>query len=385
MGFGGILAGAMGGAAEGVGQSAQEQMRTNQLVDIEKQISSIREEKDKRIAEHTAKLGYDYDVKRTDPNGTLFANRLEGAKQEGLLKGVVDRSNASALGKDSGALAGIAAEAKAKYVASPESVAQAALINQRIANDKVITGLQGDLAAASDPAARQAIQQKIRDRTYTLESEGHSINNSVNSMKLENVQQVTALQKEWKAADPKRREEIKSEIEILTGKDNDSFMPVPIKDSLGNTTGYQIFDKKSGRWVNTGMDTNDPLGINKKPVDGKAQPTSNQSAKPETPKADAAPAPQVSLTDQLTEKLKKSTNDPQAFSVLAYEANNALPKIMEQISSIQQSLESLPASAASERSAMQKRMDDLVRARQIYEGVVSQSKARDTSPVRQPR
>ena len=385
MGFGGILAGAMGGAAEGVGQSAQEQMKTNQLVDIEKQISSIREEKDKRIAEHTAKLGYDYDVKRTDPTGPLFTNRLEGAKQEGLLKGAVDRTNASALGKDSGALAGIAAEAKAKYVASPESVAQAALINQRIANDKVITGLQGDLAAASDPAARQAIQQKIRDRTYTLESEGHSINNSVNSMKLENVQQVTALQKEWKAADPKRREEIKSEIEILTGKDNDSFMPVPIKDSLGNTTGYQIFDKKSGRWVNTGMDTNDPLGINKKPVDGKAQPTSNQSAKPETPKADAAPAPQVSLTDQLTEKLKKSTNDPQAFSVLAYEANNALPKIMEQISSIQQSLESLPASAASERSAMQKRMDDLVRARQIYEGVVSQSKARDTSPVRQPR
>ena len=39
---------------------------------------------------------------------------------------------------------------------------------------------------------------------------------------------------------------------MLTGKDADKFLPVPLKDEMGAITGYKVFDTKRGVWAESG-------------------------------------------------------------------------------------------------------------------------------------
>lgn len=79
---------------------------------------------------------------------------------------------------------------------------------------------------------------------------------AIKQLALNNAKRVEDLRKEFVSADvtQERKRAIGEEIQLLTGKDNDWYLPVPIKDETGAITGYQIFDRRRGVWVQPGGD-----------------------------------------------------------------------------------------------------------------------------------
>lgn len=103
--------------------------------------------------------------------------------------------------------------------------------------------------------------------------------NKINQIKLDNVTRVNSLQNEYRTASPERQRAIQEEVQLLTGKDNDKYLPVPLKDDMGNVTGYKIFDTKRGAWVeNAASSANDPLGLRQT-----LTPNSSPTTKPSQP------------------------------------------------------------------------------------------------------
>lgn len=82
---------------------------------------------------------------------------------------------------------------------------------------------------------------------------------ALGQINLDNAKRVESLRSEFgKTDDADRKTAIREEIQILTGKDNDNFLPVPIKDEMGNVTSYQVFDKKAGVFVQPKAPTVEP-------------------------------------------------------------------------------------------------------------------------------
>lgn len=80
-------------------------------------------------------------------------------------------------------------------------------------------------------------------------AKGANLDNSLKQIGLDNAKRVEKLKTEFSAATPERKKAITDEIQLITGKDNDKYLPVPLKDEQGNVTGYKIFDTKRGEWV----------------------------------------------------------------------------------------------------------------------------------------
>lgn len=90
---------------------------------------------------------------------------------------------------------------------------------------------------------------KLQEKAEGRLAKGASIDNEVKEITLGNAKRVERLRTEFAAATPERKQQINEEIQLLTGKDNDNFLPVPLKDEFGAIAGYKIFDKKRGVWV----------------------------------------------------------------------------------------------------------------------------------------
>lgn len=93
--------------------------------------------------------------------------------------------------------------------------------------------------------AIEAIQRATEGRL----AKGAELDRSIKEIALENAKRVKALEEEFRTATPERKKAIIEEKQLLTGKDNDNYLPVPLKDDQGNVTGYKVFDKKRGEWV----------------------------------------------------------------------------------------------------------------------------------------
>lgn len=97
----------------------------------------------------------------------------------------------------------------------------------------------------------QAIE-KIQAATEGRIKAGAELDNAVKQIALDNANRLEKLRGEFSTADAKRKEAIENEIQVLTGKDSDHYLPVPLKDDMENITGYKIFDRKRGRWLDEG-------------------------------------------------------------------------------------------------------------------------------------
>lgn len=92
-------------------------------------------------------------------------------------------------------------------------------------------------------------QLDLQRQQFDVTKKGADLDHQIKQFQLANVQRVEALKKEFGAATPERQKSITEEIQLITGKDNDNFLPVPFKDDMGNIVRYDIFDKKRGEWV----------------------------------------------------------------------------------------------------------------------------------------
>ena len=115
--------------------------------------------------------------------------------------------------------------------------------------------LQDTALEAAAQRHRESLQvqregQSIQRRQLDIAERGANLDHQIKELQLNNAKRVESLREQHaRTADPVERARISENISILTGKDNDNYIPVPLKDAIGAITGYEIFDKKRGAFV----------------------------------------------------------------------------------------------------------------------------------------
>lgn len=238
MSFGGILATALAGGAGVIGKQAGDDIADQRKSEMMRQEADIREQAEKRLIEF-----------RSNADRIANKNRL------------VDTRDFNASDET------IAATGK---VARAAGATARDVERERLTDDTLNQARRdqatGD-AAAAEAAKRNAVISSGSDPTYikalrTLSAasagpdrtdyKGRDLDNAIKQMGLDNAKRVQELKAEFGKAPPERQQQIKDELSILTGKDADKFVPVPLKDADGAISGYQVFDTKSGKFVDAG-------------------------------------------------------------------------------------------------------------------------------------
>ncbi len=224
MSFGGILAQALAGGTAAIGKQAGDDLEAQRRADLMKQQANIEEQMRMRLAEFSEKQRR---------SGVLYDTIGDGgaAKREYRKGELADASDA--------------AISQARNMI-PVAVEQAT----------AVAGAKRDAVtkSGSDPAYIKALRaisaaNAAPDRT---DYKGRELDNAIKQMQVDNAARADGLRKEFGKATPERQQQIKDQLSILTGKDADKFVPVPLKDADGAISGYQVFDTKSGKFVDAG-------------------------------------------------------------------------------------------------------------------------------------
>lgn len=235
MSFGGILATALAGGAGAIRDQATGDIDAQRRTDMMRQQAEIEEQMRMRLSEFSEKQRR---------SGVLWETSGEGGAAK------LD------LARRTGQQANDLAVDQARNMI-PVAVEQAT----------AVAGAQRDAVtkSGSDPAYIKALRaisaaNAAPDRT---DYKGRELDNAIKQMQVDNVARADGLRKEFGKATPERQQQIKDELSILTGKDADKFVPVPLKDADGAISGYQVFDTKSGKFVDAGAGKADPYAVPK--------------------------------------------------------------------------------------------------------------------------
>lgn len=142
-------------------------------------------------------------------------------------------------------------------------------------SDRYRTASLAEQTASREATDRyRAAELKLRAASEGRLAHSAGIEDAVKEISLGNAKRVEALRTEYPTATPDRQNAIREEVQLITGKDNDNYLPVPLKDDMGNVTGYQIFDKKGGKFVQSPASTTptptDIAGLKARSSDPKA-------------------------------------------------------------------------------------------------------------------
>jgi len=107
-------------------------------------------------------------------------------------------------------------------------------------------------AQADEQARHNKAVETIQSATAGSQAATAGLDRAIKQIQLDNAKRVKELQVEFRSASQERKKAINEEVQLITGKDNGAFLPVPLKDAEGNITGYKVFDKKRGDWVEQG-------------------------------------------------------------------------------------------------------------------------------------
>lgn len=202
MGFAGLIAGVMGGAAEGANRAAEAQHKKDLELDLRKEMLKAEEEKQLRVDEITRGREIADIGKRTQATAeanlaaaptagkAAVAGKVAEAtaiKDSGLVglqaentaaelaanKGnVVEKARQAGEAEGAGSVAkintpgylkAVSANARAGHVESAGSLAQAALATFELGQKKTVADLNKQLSKESDPVKREEITQQIKD------------------------------------------------------------------------------------------------------------------------------------------------------------------------------------------------------------------------------
>ena len=256
MGFGGLIAGALSGAAKGVGEVADIQIAQQQKIDYAKMLSDMQAEKELLIAGKKREWTNEDDQMRRDRD-VADIGPTTAAKANAAL------AAAPTLGRAT------AAQTTAQMDAEDAANVPGRVRDRKTADVKAETKAKFDQEGESTKVlgADKTYLSALSALTNAKESSASKVQAALGQIQVDNARRVEALRKEFTsgATTPERKDAIREEIQLLTGKDNDSYMPVPIKDEMGNVSGYKVFDKKRGAFVEPGAsgkpDASDPLGL----------------------------------------------------------------------------------------------------------------------------
>ena len=238
MSFGGILATALAGGAGVIGKQAGDDIADQRKAEMMRQEADIREQAEKRLIEFRA------NADRIANKNKLADTRDFNASDETI----------AATGKVARAAGATARDVERERLTDDP-------LNQARRDQAT-----GD-AAAAEAAKRNAVISSGSDPTYikalrTLSAanaapdrtdyKGRELDNAIKQIAVDNARTITKLKGEFASATPERKQAINEELSVLTGKDADKFLPVPLKDEMGAITGYKVFDTKRGVWAESG-------------------------------------------------------------------------------------------------------------------------------------
>lgn len=172
--LGGIIAGAMSGAAKGAGQVADMMMEKENKLDLAREMSLIDEQKQLRIGEATAARDFEYkkrDISELEPLRTTAAVDREkamgpakaaNAKLQRVAEGEADIENLIAYGGNSKARAAVRAKAQDQHVESSASVAQAEATRYETSQKKEMASVLEQIDKATDPTEKARLEEKFK-------------------------------------------------------------------------------------------------------------------------------------------------------------------------------------------------------------------------------
>lgn len=232
----GILAGAMAGGG------AAAQTLANQGADylvkstLQGEAAAIQAARDERLAElRKGELQYADELRRKPAQDA--AAEIEKAKGEHVddLSGTVRKRTRSEM-----ADVEESAYRKQGLVTEAQGVRNTEMQRER--------DIDARLGRARDDE-RADRQLDISAKNFDITAKGAKLDHQIKQITLDNAKRVDELRKEFDKATPERKAQINEQLQVLTGKDNDWYLPVPLKDETGAITGYKIFDRRRGVWV----------------------------------------------------------------------------------------------------------------------------------------
>lgn len=216
MGLGGLIAGALGGAAKGYVETSQSELRKQQSLDLQKQMMAMEEEKQLRMDEIRRNRDITQkkrEIEEIDPlkaNSDANRTRVVGRAETDVLQGRED-----ALRPGRVATATAMGEAETGVLAGREE----ALRPGKVATGKAMGEAQGEVERGnlakygSDPAARSGARAKAQDSaTPPIESP-----TAVANRKWE--EEIRGLRRELAdlPADSPRAQELQRKISVMQG------------------------------------------------------------------------------------------------------------------------------------------------------------------------
>lgn len=235
----GIISGAMSGLGEGMSTAGRMLGEHTSRSILQEEAAQIMKLRDDRLSEiRKGEIKYEDELRRAPAKRA--AEKIDAAQS-----GFVDD------------LSGTARQRTAPEMAQAEEAAYRGegLVHEAMQVRGLEQQRQRDVNTQLDKTADNNRAERSLDlqvKTFDIHAKGAQLDQQIKQFTLDNTKRVEALRKEFTTADPARKDAITEEIQVLTGKDNDKYLPVPLKDEAGNVTGYRIFDTKRGRWMDEG-------------------------------------------------------------------------------------------------------------------------------------
>ena len=244
----GLLAAFVGGAAEFGAGAIKQNLLEIALQEREERLAEIA----KAAAAHSSSLTEGREVAREGRAKTereelgAAVTKAKSAQVDDLSGTVRDKTPREML------------EAEREVYAGRGLVDQSMRAGEAISRDDERRERALDRSADNQRADRQLEQQTayqkgmlgLQGAQLAEAKKSGDLDRQIKQVTLDNNKRVDALRVEFAKAEttPERKNAIREEIQLLSGKDNDKYLPVPLKDEMGNVIGYKIFDTKAGDW-----------------------------------------------------------------------------------------------------------------------------------------
>lgn len=251
-----LLDGVVGGVGEGMirlGNLAGEYVVRSSL---QAEAAEIQKQRDQRLAE----LSEGAAVRAEDRKRVPYQRAAEKAK--GLLASPVYDEDASGNVTPRARTAGEEARARAgAYEAEGLPDMASTLRREGLDADRIDTERRERALDRVERGADRDERREHHNALLTLQrategrlKAGADLDNAIKTIALDNARRVEKLRGEFGTATAERKQQITEEIQLLTGKDNDNYLPVPegYDPMTGKPTSYRIFDKKRGAFVEGG-------------------------------------------------------------------------------------------------------------------------------------
>lgn len=269
----GIIAGAIGGLGDGLLSAGKQLGDYAARSTLQEEAAAIQKERDARLSELSE--GRDIRAENRKRDFLVAAgSEADAAGNAPAYDAATDTARPRTAAEKAEARAGV--YGKRGLIDQQMRSQDSATRSQEIVDARVerIAEHKTDNARADAQLAEQSRHNKatetISEAAAGRLADGAKLDNAIKQISLDNAKRVEELRKEFATANPERQKQITEQVQLLTGKDNDNYLPVPLKDDMGNVTGYKIFDKKRGEWVEgkSGGGTPYPEGAELKGKDG---------------------------------------------------------------------------------------------------------------------